>query len=211
MKNSIKKVLCTAVAAVSLSALVTVPSSLNKPDSDNAIVNVMEADSKFETYRAYMTEDTSGKNRYYVRSSKSKKDDSNIIRNEYAYYQFTVYEQTNDWVRISPDGKSKEWVWRNRVKQIYPNAVHNCANCNDAYDYMADVYNYYYWYKNNYVCDTYTVNYHRNICTVCCKKSKKTIDHVYVTPYNGKTHEVHWSSECPQEIKERINNIKNSY
>ena len=46
MKNSIKKVLCTAVAAVSLSALVTVPSSLNKPNSDNAIVNVMEAEAK---------------------------------------------------------------------------------------------------------------------------------------------------------------------
>ena len=46
MKNSIKKVLCTAVAAVSLSALVTVPSSLNKPNSDNAIVTVMEAEAK---------------------------------------------------------------------------------------------------------------------------------------------------------------------
>lgn len=53
MKNSIKKVLCTAVAAVSLSTLVTVPSSLNKPNSDNAIVNVMEAEA--ETTKHYLT------------------------------------------------------------------------------------------------------------------------------------------------------------
>lgn len=46
MKNSIKKVLCTALAAVSLSALVTVPSSLNNQNSNNAIVNVLEVDAK---------------------------------------------------------------------------------------------------------------------------------------------------------------------
>lgn len=43
MKNTFKKVLCTTLAAVSLSAAVTVPSSLNKPDLGNSIVNAIEA------------------------------------------------------------------------------------------------------------------------------------------------------------------------
>ena len=43
MKNTFKKVLCTTLAAVSLSTTVTVPSSLNKPDSGNSIVNAIEA------------------------------------------------------------------------------------------------------------------------------------------------------------------------
>lgn len=58
MKNKLKKVLCTALAAVSLSAIVTVPSSLNKPNSDNSFVNVIEADAEekanFTDYRIYV-------------------------------------------------------------------------------------------------------------------------------------------------------------
>jgi hypothetical protein len=46
MKNTLKKVLCTALAAVSLSAMVTVPSSLNKPNSDNSFVNVIDANAR---------------------------------------------------------------------------------------------------------------------------------------------------------------------
>ena len=45
MKNTIKKVLCTALAAVSLSAFVTVPSSVNTPKSGSSLVNVVEADA----------------------------------------------------------------------------------------------------------------------------------------------------------------------
>lgn len=48
MKNTLKKVLCTALAAVSLSAIVTVPSSLNKPNSDNTLINVIEADADYK-------------------------------------------------------------------------------------------------------------------------------------------------------------------
>lgn len=58
MKNTIKKAICTALAAVSLSAMVTVPSSLNKPNSDNSFVNVIEADAEekanFTDYRIYV-------------------------------------------------------------------------------------------------------------------------------------------------------------
>ena len=51
MKNTFKKVLCTTLAAVSLSAAVTVPSSLNKPNSDNSFVNVIEANAKDIVYK----------------------------------------------------------------------------------------------------------------------------------------------------------------
>lgn len=47
MKNKLKKLLCTALAAVSLSAMVTVPSSLNAPKTNNAVVNVMEAEADY--------------------------------------------------------------------------------------------------------------------------------------------------------------------
>ena len=45
MKKTFKKLLCAAVAAVSISALVTVPSSLNKSNSANTIVNVIEVNA----------------------------------------------------------------------------------------------------------------------------------------------------------------------
>ncbi|MBP5579079.1 MAG: hypothetical protein J6X56_06325 [Ruminococcus sp.] len=45
MKNTIKKAICTALAAVSLSAMVTVPSSLNAPKSENSVINVIEAEA----------------------------------------------------------------------------------------------------------------------------------------------------------------------
>ena len=53
MKNKLKKLLCTALAAVSLSAMVTVPSSLNATKSDNAIVNVMEAKALSNDFDIY--------------------------------------------------------------------------------------------------------------------------------------------------------------
>ena len=40
MKNTIKKAICTALAAVSLSALVAVPSALNNPASESSLVHV---------------------------------------------------------------------------------------------------------------------------------------------------------------------------
>ncbi len=45
MKNTIKKAICTALAAVSLSALVAVPSALNNPASESSLVHVMEAEA----------------------------------------------------------------------------------------------------------------------------------------------------------------------
>ncbi|MBP5379492.1 MAG: hypothetical protein J6Y64_08135 [Ruminococcus sp.] len=45
MKNTIKKVICTTLAAVSLSALVAVPSALNNPASDSSLVHIVEADA----------------------------------------------------------------------------------------------------------------------------------------------------------------------
>lgn len=45
MKNTIKKAICTTLAVVSLSAMVAVPSSLNAPESDNAIVKIIEAEA----------------------------------------------------------------------------------------------------------------------------------------------------------------------
>ena len=127
MKNTIKKAICTALAAVSLSAMVTVPSSLNAPKADNTVVNVMEAEAKFEPYEAFLT---NGEH-YYVRSSRKRTEngkpyDKNIIRKD-LYNTFTVYEETGDWVRISPDHqKQQEWVWRSRVRKVDKSVWNKC-------------------------------------------------------------------------------------
>lgn len=45
MKKTLKKALCTTLAAVSLTAFVAIPSALNTPKSGSSLVNVMEADA----------------------------------------------------------------------------------------------------------------------------------------------------------------------
>ncbi len=138
MKNTLKKVLCTALAAVSLSAIVTVPSSLNAPKSDNAIVNVMEADAAEKVlYEGYITE---GK-KYYTRKTPSKKDDSNVYKKGELEYEYVlekymvvkVYEEKNNFVRISPsnekdkNGKKRErWVYKPRVFKAHKNEFTIC-------------------------------------------------------------------------------------
>lgn len=135
MKNTLKKVLCTALAAVSLSAMVTVPSSLNKPNSDNAIVNVVEADAteKVEQplYTGYIT--PSDKNKYNVR--KVPKDGNKYIYKNlqeiteretiWAYKPVNVYEIASDgkytYARISSKEQIKKtgrplWVRKSRIK-----------------------------------------------------------------------------------------------
>lgn len=97
MKNSIKKVLCTALAAVSLSALVTVPSSFNKPNSDNAIVNVMEAEAKDALKSKNFKFDTDGSLGVTFELNKE------------------VVKQLN--ARIKPDGK--------KVATLKSNAINN--------------------------------------------------------------------------------------
>ena len=131
MKNTLKKVLCTALAAVSLSAMVTVPSSLNKPNSDNSIVNVMEADAAQKPlYTAYMTKDPQGKDRYYIRAKNDP--NSEVIQVAYPFAPLKVYKVSDKMVRVSPDNAKEKWVRKSRVQRIYPDdpfyRTHNCKN-----------------------------------------------------------------------------------
>lgn len=160
MKNSIKKVLCTAVAAVSLSALVTVPSSLNKPDSDNAIVTVMEANADdfnhFMAYK-YVAFITPGKN-YYTRRNPWKNNNNIIPESElkkgtkyekncnlWHYKQVYVYEESGNWVRISPDdetynGKKRErWVYKPRIQRTKPGSQDGHDHSHMDYDEFCTV------------------------------------------------------------------------
>lgn len=74
MKNNIKKILSTTIAAVALSACVTVPSSLNTSSSKHSIVNSIEADAA-NSGVLYTVKASSGVN---VRSSRSTANRSNI-------------------------------------------------------------------------------------------------------------------------------------
>jgi len=130
MKNTIKKVLCTTLAAVSLSAFVTVPSSVNTPKSGSSLVNVVEADAANKTpYEGYITE---GKNYYTRKSAKGGNNiyDNSEIGNKNALYKFklvTVYEEKNGYGRISSNSEKKpRWVDLSRVHKSRPNEFTIC-------------------------------------------------------------------------------------
>lgn len=55
MKKTLKKVLCTTLAAVSLTAFVAIPSTVNTPTSKNSLINVIkaEATNKVTRYHDY--------------------------------------------------------------------------------------------------------------------------------------------------------------
>ena len=138
MKNTIKKIICTALAAVSLSAMVAVPSSLNEPKSNSSLVNVMEVEAAEKAlYEGYITEGS----KYYTRKTPSKKDDSNVYKKGELEYEYVlekymvvkVYEEKNNFVRISPsnekdkNGKKRErWVYKPRVFKAHKNEFSIC-------------------------------------------------------------------------------------
>ena len=55
MKNIIRKTICSAMAAVTLSACVVVPSALNMKDSKISIVNSISAEAAFEPFYGTIT------------------------------------------------------------------------------------------------------------------------------------------------------------
>ena len=55
MKNIIRKTICSALAAVTLSACVVVPSALNNSGSKVSVVNSMEAEAAFSPFYATVT------------------------------------------------------------------------------------------------------------------------------------------------------------
>ncbi|WP_024860370.1 hypothetical protein [Ruminococcus flavefaciens] len=117
MKNTLKKVLCTALAAVSLSAMVTVPSSLNKPNSDNSIVNVMEADAAkkercvdYKLYKAVKA----GK----IRSTPTLKAD-NVINTFKKGDVFIGYDTSNNFISIAPKTRNGNWAVDNNYANLY--------------------------------------------------------------------------------------------
>ncbi|WP_303838553.1 SH3 domain-containing protein [Ruminococcus flavefaciens] len=117
MKNTLKKVLCTALAAVSLSAMVTVPSSLNKPNSDNAIVNVMEADAKEQS--PLMTVRVTKGNSYKLRSGPGKK--YSVVGHTEQGEKLEVYRISYDerWYRVTKDSaKTEKWIYAERTHRI---------------------------------------------------------------------------------------------
>ena len=161
MKNTLKKVLCTALAAVSLSAMVAVPSSLNKPNSDNSIINVMEADAakgqnivEAPLYYVYVTR---GKE-YNLRKTPSfgdnvwnpkhlKKEERLAPISEGKRYP--VYEESKDgkWVRISrQDEAHTRWLYKKRT-HTYGSNHNNCET----------------YFKEHTAIET--IDYHR--CWVC--------------------------------------------
>ncbi|MCR4639071.1 hypothetical protein [Ruminococcus sp.] len=165
MKNTIKKAICTALAAVSLSAMVTVPSSLNAPKSDNAIVNVMEADAaggqywvEGAKYEVYVTKG----DKYYIRSS--PKFGNNIYPDERLYTgtKYPVYEEKSDakgnkWLRISRnDEKREKWIYKNRTHKVRENH-NNCKTYEKNQNSAVETIN---GHK-------YLVIYHNYHCTSC--------------------------------------------
>lgn len=99
MKNTLKKVLCTALAAVSLSALVTFPTPLNSTTSDNAVVNIMEADASVTTKAYYFVKVTKDGN---IRKGPGKKYELAGTVNKGEIYP--VFNESDKWVRISEYG-----------------------------------------------------------------------------------------------------------
>lgn len=194
MKKTIKKVLCTALAAVSLSAIVTVPSSLNAYYSNNSIINVMEAKAAQEKvlYQAYMTK---GKN-YYIRKTKNNDTTSNIKWIAYPYYKFNVYEEDGNWVRISPKGKEKEWVWRNRAKKLSSFSPHNCNNKENQDVVEKEAY-----WKRNKAHGFYEIQYQHKHCFVCGNEVSPRIISIHFIPKNGNQQWFYSLSQCPDVIK----------
>lgn len=152
MKNTLKKVLCTALAAVSLSAMVTVPSSLNKPESEKCCIHVLEAEAKEKIlYEAYVLP---GKH-YYTRRNPYKqgkttndkpnniipenelitKDKEGHITNynldqyqggtqECLYKKVQVYEELGNWARISPS--DEKYNGKKRERWVYLPRLYKC-------------------------------------------------------------------------------------
>ena len=116
MKNTLKKVLCTALAAVSLSAMVTVPSSLNATKSDNAIVNVMEADAaNGYLFSVRVTNGKKLKIKYVYKDRETFKG-SVAPHNKYNVYQISYDGQ---WYRISDNFEyPSRWIKAARTHRL---------------------------------------------------------------------------------------------
>lgn len=117
--KTLKKVLCTTLAAVSLSAFVAVPSSLNNPNSDNTIVNVIVADAKEQT-PIMLVRVTEGE-QYYLRSG--PRFGSNVIESDTIKKGtvLKIYKISKDerWYRVTQDSiKPEKWIYAARTHRI---------------------------------------------------------------------------------------------
>ncbi|WP_295070196.1 hypothetical protein [Ruminococcus sp.] len=130
MKKTIKKVLCTTLAAFALFTGVTA-SSTASPQPDFKLVSSIEANAAEKVmYEGYITE---GK-KYNTRSTPNKDNDKNIIDNKllgsdalYRYKIVKVYEEKNNFVRISAKGeKYTRWVYKPRVFKSKPGEFTIC-------------------------------------------------------------------------------------
>ena len=198
MKNTIKKAICTALTAVSLSAMVTVPSSLNTPASDKAIVNVMEVKAENAMYDAYLTK---GKN-YYIRTSRDKNTTSNIKWIAYPYYKFKVYEEVGNWVRITPKGKAKEWIWKDRVHRKPSFLPHSCTyQENSECVYIDKIHDHIEISKRDI--GIYNITYYHRCCKVCGNELTPEIILIQFNPAGNKPMQYFNSLEnCPGVIKQ---------
>lgn len=181
MKNYIKKLLCTALAVVSLSTLVAAPSTFNKSDSDNAVVNIIEANADdldhLLAYK-YVAFITPGKN-YYTRRNPWKNDNiypiEELSPNDkngkpkrctqyewdcslWDYKEVYVYEERGNWVRVSPDdetynGKKRErWVYKPRIQRTKPGSQDGHNHSHTDYAKKSYAYSISGWKRNQYVC-----------------------------------------------------------
>ncbi len=181
MKNTIKKAICTTLAAVSLSAFVTFPPPPSNPlpKTGKDIVNVLEAnaggffDYRYSGYITYSPKGlyntrTKGGNKIIpeneLKKDKWNKDDYRL----YAYKQVYVYEVDGKWARISPDnetykGKKRErWVLKSR---IYADKI----GCQDGHDHAHMDYDVCYMtIRQGKAIDLY-------ICTYCGKRWTKVL------------------------------------
>ena len=117
MKNTIKKAICTALAAVSLSALVAVPSALNNPASDSSLVHVITADAakaeRCVDYKLY-TAVKAGKIRSY-----HDKNANNVIGNFKKGDVFIGYNTSDGFINIAPQTRKGIWAVDNNYADLY--------------------------------------------------------------------------------------------
>lgn len=116
MKNTLKKILCTALAAVSLSAMAVFPSSLNKPESPRCCIHVLEAEAA-EQRPLMKVRVTKGKT-YRLRSGPSK--NHSVVGKTKKGVELKVYKISYDerWYRVSKDSEPEKWIYAARTHRI---------------------------------------------------------------------------------------------
>lgn len=126
MKNIVKKTICAALSAVTLSFCVSVPTSFTNTSCGNHFVNAIEANAAFQPYNGKVVTKGSDLN---VRSGPGT--NYKVLYSVPNGTPVAILEEKNGWGRVS-DANGGQWVSLNYIQRITAAEALSISNQNSA-------------------------------------------------------------------------------